>query len=70
MGRRIAVLIGNKTFPKESGLEPLCGPVNDVGEIGEVLANPQLGNFEIREVLDKQHHEVMTAIVEVLVDRV
>ena len=66
MGRRIALLVGNQTFLKESGLQPLRGPVNDVEAFASVLEKPTLGNFEVRKCLGGLSHEVTRAIVETL----
>jgi hypothetical protein len=60
VGRRIALLIGNQVFLKESGLQSLRGPTNDVEALAEVLGNPELGSFEVRKLLDKPNYEVFS----------
>jgi branched-chain amino acid transport system substrate-binding protein len=41
-----ALLIGNSTFPLDPSLQGLEGPVNDVVELCNALANPEVGLFE------------------------
>jgi hypothetical protein len=59
MARRVAFLIGNQTFQPESGFLPLQGPANDVAAVARLLRDPQRGNFEVHEFLDKTRHEVL-----------
>jgi hypothetical protein len=66
MNRRIALLIGNQMFLKESGLPNLNGPLNDVNAIERVLKDPELGNFEVQKIVDQPHYDVMRTIVETL----
>jgi hypothetical protein len=44
---RIAVLIGNGTFPQsQSALQPLAAPAHDVAVLGGLLADPEICRFE------------------------
>jgi uncharacterized caspase-like protein len=63
---RIAFLIGNQTFRSDSGLLPLHGPVNDVAALAPLLRDPERGKFEVREFLDKSHHEVLPGLEQAL----
>ena len=63
MPRRLAILIGNQTFLPDSGLPPLHGPLNDVAAMARLLGDPERGNFDIRSLADRPHHEI-TALIE------
>jgi len=56
---RVAFLIGNQTFRPDSGSLPLEGPANDIAALADLLRNPQRGNFEVHEFLDKPQHEIL-----------
>ena len=63
MPRRLAILIGNQTFLPESGLESLHGPLNDVAGMERLLGDPERGNFDVRTLSDRPHHEI-TALID------
>jgi hypothetical protein len=69
MPRRLAILIGNQTFLPESGLEPLHGPLNDVAEMARLLGDLERGNFDVRMLPDRPHHEITVLIAEELNNR-
>jgi hypothetical protein len=69
MAARIAFLIGNQTFRPDSGLMPLQGPANDVAALSRLLRDPERGNFEVYEFLDKPHHEVLPELEQTLGSR-
>jgi HEAT repeat protein len=59
MAERVAFLIGNQTFRRDSGLLPLQGPANDIAALTRLLRDPARGNFEVHEFLDKTQQEVL-----------
>lgn len=66
--KRLALLIGNATFPDEPSLAALVGPPNDVRLMAGVLGNPELGGFEIKLLEDQVHHELKRHIARACVD--
>jgi len=63
---RVAFLIGNQTFREDSGLAPLQGPLNDVAALSDVLGDPELGGFDVRNFRDAASREITAAIEEEL----
>jgi uncharacterized caspase-like protein len=63
---RVAFLIGNQTFRPDSDLPPLEGPANDIAAVARLLRDPERGKFEVREFLDKYHHEVLPDLEQAL----
>ncbi|MGI5457852.1 caspase family protein [Streptomyces sp. CA-249302] len=61
LGRRFALLIGSSRFDNP-GLQQLRSPARDVGELAEVLADPDIGEFEVTTKMDQEHHQVMRSI--------
>jgi HEAT repeat protein len=66
MPSRIAFLIGNQVFRPDSGSLPLEGPANDIAALADLLGNPQRGNFEVHEFLDKTHNEILPDLEQAL----
>jgi hypothetical protein len=66
MGKRLAYLIGNQSFRRDSDLEPLRGPLNDVEALEAVLGDPNKGEFEIIPFRDAASGEIKAAIEEEL----
>ncbi len=64
--QRLAVLIGNSTFPKEPKLADLRCPENDVEGFAQVLGNPERGDFEVVSLPNKVHHEIQYEIYRAL----
>jgi hypothetical protein len=62
VSRRVAFLIGNQKFLPESGLAPLQGPTNDVAALTRVLGDPDRGQFEVHQFLDKPGYEILPDI--------
>jgi formylglycine-generating enzyme required for sulfatase activity len=69
MARRLAILIGNQTFREDSGLPPLHGPLNDVAAMARLLGDKERGNFDVRSLPDRPHHEITVLIEEELRNR-
>ncbi|RSM72888.1 hypothetical protein DL991_32290 [Amycolatopsis sp. WAC 01375] len=61
MGVRDALLIATGTY-NSGRLAELRSPAADVGELADVLADPAIGWFETRQVVDAPAHQVMRAI--------
>ena len=68
VSKRVAFLIGNQTFRRDSGLLPLKGPANDLAALAHVLRDPERGGFRVSEFLDQASYEVLPAIEERLSD--
>jgi len=47
-----ALLIGVWDYTADSGFNPLLGPPNDVRELGEILRDPKVGIFAVKELLN------------------
>jgi hypothetical protein len=52
MARRVAFLIGNRTFRPDANLPPLNGPLNDIAALSKILGDPTRGAFEVHEFPD------------------
>jgi TonB family protein len=59
---RIALLIGNQEFLPSSGLERLEGPANDVERLAKVLADPELGGFQVERLIDQPHGTILETL--------
>ena len=66
MAARVAFLIGNQRFRPDSGLPPLEGPANDIAALARLLSDPERGQFDVHEFLDKMHHEVLPDLEQAL----
>lgn len=53
MPDRLAILIGNGRFDNDPDLPALFGPRHDVSALGQVLSDPDIGNFVVFEHLDR-----------------
>ena len=53
MSDRLAILIGNGRFENDADLPVLFGPRHDVSALGQVLSDPDVGNFIVFEHLDR-----------------
>lgn len=66
-GRKYGVLIGSSRFDKDSRLEPLRCPENDIKGLARVLEDPKLGGFEnVEKLSDKTHNEALYMIEKTL----
>jgi len=68
MAAREALIIASAQY-SDPVLHKLCAPVSDARSLGEVLSNPAIGNFQVKELIDKPHDEVAFAIDEFFDDR-
>jgi uncharacterized caspase-like protein len=58
--RKVAFLVGNDTFPKDSSIPPLRFTQNDARELAEVLEDRETCGFETRLYLNRPSQEVLT----------
>jgi uncharacterized protein (DUF3820 family) len=61
--RRVAMLVGNDTFPSDPELATLLFPQSDVGDFGALLKDSKIGAFDRVECL---HNEPSERIIECL----
>jgi uncharacterized caspase-like protein len=66
MARRVAFLIGNRTFRPDANLPPLNGPLNDIAALSKILGDPTRGAFEVHEFPDASSGAIKSAIEEQL----
>ena len=68
-GRRYAVLFGNGVFsPDQKTLQPLRCPINDVKDLGNLLASGDHGGYIVTPISDGNHDEIKIAIYKCLVE--
>ncbi len=63
MSDRLAILIGNGRFENDPDLPVLFGPRHDVSSLGQILRDPDIGNFTVFELLD-QDSELLASELE------
>ena len=62
MGQRLALIIGNSTY-QDSTLSRLLTPDVDVGALGEILLDPELGGFDdVNVIVNMSSHIIRRAI--------
>ena len=66
--RRLALVVATQTY-EDPSLRQLRAPARDVEELRGVLADPEVGGFEVSAVTDRGAHEIRLAIEDFLVDR-
>lgn len=66
-GRRQALLIATDTYT-DPGLGRLRAPTGDVGALGKVLADPEIGDFDVRELINRPTDELKGEIEEFFAD--
>jgi hypothetical protein len=60
-GRRLALVIASSHFTDKT-LQQLVTPGEDAAALGRVLADPAIGNFEVKGLIDRPSHEVRREI--------
>lgn len=60
-GRRRALLIANGRY-QDPQLRRLRSPTGDVQALGDVLADPRIGDFDVSSVVDQETQEIRQAI--------
>ena len=58
--RKVAFLVGNDTFPKDTSIPPLRFTQNDACEFAKVLEDPETCGFETRLYLNRPSQEILT----------
>ena len=66
--RRFAMVVATATYADPS-LRQLRAPARDVEDLRQVLADQEVGGFEVTAVIDRPAHEIRLAIEDFLVDR-
>jgi WD40 repeat protein len=66
MPRRVAYLVANQDFRRDSGLANLRGPLNDIASLANVLGDPSLGQFEVKTFVNSTSFAIKAAIDEEL----
>ena len=66
--RRLAMVVATQTYADPS-LRQLRAPARDVEDLRELLADQEVGGFEVTAVIDRPAHEIRLAIEDFLVDR-
>lgn len=62
MSERLAILIGNGRFEADSALPALFGPRHDVGSLGRLLSDPEIGNFTVFEIVDRDSKQLLAEL--------
>lgn len=65
---RLALVVATATYTDQS-LRQLRAPARDASELGDVLADPDIGGFTVTRVIDQPAQEVRLAVEEFLTDR-
>ncbi|HEY5846022.1 MAG TPA: hypothetical protein VIT42_04435 [Microlunatus sp.] len=66
--RRLAMVVATQTYV-DPALRQLRAPSRDVEDLRQVLADKEMGAFEVTAVIDRPAHEIRLAIEDFLVDR-
>ena len=66
--RRLALVVATQTYADPS-LRQLRAPARDVDDLRGVLADPEVGGFEVSAVTDRAAHQIRLAIEDFLADR-
>jgi hypothetical protein len=67
-GARLALVVATATYD-DAGLRRLRSPAQDVGELAQVLADPDIGGFAVTTVIDQPVQQIRLAIAEFLAGR-
>ena len=67
-GRRSALILASYDY-EDPGLRMLRAPARDAEALARVLQDPEIGNFEVRTVLNQPAHAVSLAVEEFFADR-
>ncbi|MFS8097750.1 caspase family protein [Lentzea alba] len=66
--RRYALIIASYEFA-DPGLSSLRAPAHDAARLGEVLADPRIGGFQVRTLINSSAAEVNEAVEDFFADR-
>jgi len=62
MSDRLAILIGNGRFEGDPSLPELFGPRHDVASLGRLLSDPEVGNYIVLELVERDSKELLAEI--------
>lgn len=62
-GKREALILASYEY-EDPKIDQLIAPPQDAADLARVLQDPNIGGFEVREVINKAHHDVEPAIEE------
>ncbi len=62
MSDRLAILIGNGRFDHARELPDLFGPRHDVASLGRLLGDPEVGNFVVFELTDRDSNQLSSEL--------
>ena len=62
MSARLAILIGNGRFDHARELPDLFGPLHDVASLGRLLSDPEVGNFVVFELTDRDSGQLSSEL--------
>jgi hypothetical protein len=68
-GRRRSALIVASDLYQDPGLQRLRAPAHDAAALARVLRDPEIGDFEVRTVLNEPEHAIREAVAELFADR-
>lgn len=59
--KRRALLVANYKF-SDPNIQPLAAPLHEVKALREILEDPEIGNFEVEELIDGTSYDVTAAV--------
>jgi len=62
MSDRLAILIGNGRFDADPSLPELFGPRHDVASLGRLLSDPEIGNYIVFELIDRDSEQLLAEL--------
>ena len=68
MGQRVALLVATYEY-EDAGLRRLTAPAHDAEALAEVLADPEIGGFDVTTMVNQPHYRVGEAIGDFYRDR-
>ena len=68
MARRAAIVVASDRF-EDAAFGPLRAPAHDVDALTRVLADPAIGGFEVRALMNQPTHEIALEIEGFFSDR-
>jgi phosphoserine phosphatase RsbU/P len=66
--KKYALIIGNDQYD-DGRFKPLCAPIADVEQLTTVLADPQIGNFDVQPIMNQGENAISRLIERFFRDR-
>src|SRR5690349_18914020 len=66
--QKYALIIGNDTYD-DPRFKPLCAPIADVKHLTEVLADPQIGGFDVQSLINEHENKISRTLERFFRDR-